>query len=88
MNNIVGSKEAAKEYCDRFPNMSLVENLNKKGLKEYYDEDLDESLKVKNQLNQLKESLGSTKFNKIQTLIKERLKEGMEVEITIPKNRK
>ena len=38
-------------------------------------------------LNQLKESLGATKFNKIQSLIKECLNEGMEVEITIPKNR-
>ena len=40
------------------------------------------------QLNQLKESLGTAKYNKIQKLIKECLKEGIEVEITIPKKRK
>lgn len=40
-----------------------------------------------NQLNQLKESLGTVKYNKIQKLIKECLKEGMEVEITIPKKK-
>lgn len=34
---------------------------------------------------ELKESLGSSKFNKINQLVKECLKEGMEVEITIPK---
>lgn len=49
-------------------------------------QDLNESFKNKsNPLNQLKESLGSSKFNKLQSLIKECLKEGMEVEITIPK---
>ena len=61
---------------------------------EYYDEDddyedLDESISAKkqNQLTQLKESLGTTKFDKIKSLIKECLKEGMEVEITIPKDK-
>ena len=51
-------------------------------------QDLNESYKNSNQLNQLKESLGSDKFNKIQKIIKECLKEGIEVEITIPKKRK
>ena len=57
---------------------------------EYEDEDLDESINTKkqNSLKSLKESLGTAKYNKIQKLIKECLKEGMEVEITIPKKRK
>jgi hypothetical protein len=42
---------------------------------------------AKNQLNQLKESLGTVKYNKIQKLIRECLAEGMEVEITIPKKK-
>ena len=54
---------------------------------ELYDVILDESYN-NSKLNQLKESLGQEKFNKIQSLIKECLKEGMEVEITIPKKRK
>lgn len=41
----------------------------------------------KKNLIALKESLGATKFNKLQTLINECLKEGMEIEITIPKNK-
>ena len=54
-----------------------------------YEANLDESYKNKksSQLNQLKESLGTTKYNKIQSLINECLKEGMEVEITIPKSK-
>ena len=57
---------------------------------DYEDEDLYESISTKkqNQLKSLKESLSTIKFNKIQSLIKECLKEGMEVEITIPKKRK
>ena len=35
----------------------------------------------------MKESLGTTKYNKIQSLINECLKEGLEVEISIPKKR-
>lgn len=54
---------------------------------ELYDVILDESYN-NSKLNQLKESLGTVKYNKIQKLIKECLKEGMEVEITIPKKRK
>ena len=56
-----------------------------KYLKEMYpklNSQINESVK------QLKESLGTANYNKIQKLIKECLKEGMEVEITIPKKRK
>ena len=59
--------------------------------KEYYSDALElvENLNKKvSQFNQLKESLSTAKYNKIQKLIKECLKEGMEVEITIPKKRK
>lgn len=38
-------------------------------------------------LQQLKESIGSVKYNKIQRLIKECLNEGLAVEITIPKKK-
>lgn len=57
---------------------------------DYEDEDLYESIRTRkqNSFKTLKESLGTTKFNKIQKLIKECLKEGIEVEITIPKKRK
>ena len=51
-------------------------------------QDLKESFTDKsNPLKQLKESLGTTKYNKIQSLINECLKEGMEVEINIPKSK-
>lgn len=55
-----------------------------------YDEDLDESIRTgkQNSFKVLRESLGIKKYNKIQSLIKECLKEGIEVEITIPKKRK
>lgn len=46
----------------------------------------DAETKFKN-VKVLKESLGTTKFNKIQSLINECLKEGMEVEISIPKSK-
>ena len=39
------------------------------------------------QYMQLRESLGPVKYAKIQQLIKECLKEGMEVEVTIPKSK-
>ena len=39
------------------------------------------------ELKELKESIGQEKFNKIQNLINECLKEGVEVEITIPKSK-
>lgn len=60
----------------------IIENIVKKSKlieKESY------GLNRKN--NQLKEALDPRTYNKIQTLIKECLKEGMEVEITVPKKK-
>lgn len=95
--NIVTSK-FIEDYVDNMIKEEFFEDENdpdilkiKKEFKNwarYYNNEITE-FKNQNikQLNQLKEALDPVKYNKINSLINECLKEGIEVEISIPKKK-